>query len=363
VLQRLRDVAIVILVTMAILEVALRIHNPIYVPLRADQINLPINRVIRQVNLNNPKVDKYRVTTYNAIGLRGPDYPQHPQKFIKIFTVGGSTTNCYALTDGRTWPDLLAGTLKGASDKEIWLNNAGMDGHSTFGHKILLESHLRKYNPDYVIYLIGINDMERDDLSEYDVEMLKQGQSLRNIIVASSELLSTLQVLKRSWLAYEQGVNDVHPDDLQNMPSKHVRDEDRARYLEKQRDRYIPLYRQRVEALMAATRAAGARPILVTQPALFGRGIDPTTGVRIDDREFKARGIPASLKWDALELYNDVVREVARRGQIPLIDAAKEMPKDSKYYFDWVHYSNAGAELMAEIIRRGVQARIDAGNG
>jgi lysophospholipase L1-like esterase len=351
--------AIVCAVTAVFLEIALRIKNPIYVPLRADEIQLPVNRVLKQVNANNPKVDELAVAAYNAIGLRGPNYPEQPDKFIKIFTVGGSTTNCVRLTDGRTWPDLLATMLVGSGDKKIWLNNAGMDGHSTFGHQILLQSHLRKYKPDYIIYLVGINDMERKDLTNFEVTLIRKGQPLRDQIVAASELLSTLQVLKRSWMAYDLGVNSLEADDLTKLPVVHMNEAQRAGKLRMQREQYLSLFRRRVESLLSATRAAGARPILVTQPGLMGHGVDPTTGVRLDDLEYRGLGIPSSLKWDELELYNDVLRDIAAREDILLIDAAREMPKDSRYYFDWIHYSNSGAALMAHIIRPGVQAEVD----
>ena len=53
-----------------------------------------------------------------------------------------------------------------------------------------------------------------------------------------------------------------------------------------------------------------------------------------------------------------MVRDVAARRYAILIDAARSFPKDSKYYSDWAHYSNAGAEMMGEIVRRGLQPHL-----
>ena len=33
-----------------------------------------------------------------------------------------------------------------------------------------------------------------------------------------------------------------------------------------------------------------------------------------------------------------------------MIDLAREMPKDSRYYYDLMHYTNAGAERVADIV-------------
>ena len=94
------------------------------------------------------------------------------------------TTACVTLTDGRTWPDVLARGLAADSPRPVWLNNAGIDGHSTFGHQILLETHLKKFRPDFIVFLVGVNDVGREDLNDFDMRMLTAGLSLRNRIVA-----------------------------------------------------------------------------------------------------------------------------------------------------------------------------------
>jgi lysophospholipase L1-like esterase len=355
-----RSVVLVAAISLALFEVALRVYNPIYLPLRADGIVLPVNRTFVQTNLNNKDVDRKLVNSYNEIGMRGPSYPDQPEKFTKIFTVGGSTTACVTLTDGKTWPDLVLKRLRAQFGANVWLNNAGIDGHSTFGHRILLESHLAKYRPDYVVYLIGINDMGRDDLNEYDAGMTLEGQSLRNRVIAASEFLSTVQALYRAYRAFDMGLNHAVDHDLRKIQSVSLQPTQIEGYLRDQRERYLPAYANRVRALVERTLAVGAVPVLVTQPGMVGRGVDPVSGVTIDNLEYDIPGLSAAVVWDALELYNDVTRSVAAQYRVPLIDAAREMPKDSSLYFDWIHYSNAGAARMSEIVSRELAAVLDA---
>ncbi len=340
---------------MLLLEVALRIYNPIYVPIRSDQIKLPIDRVFTQRNTNNPKVDEFQTYRYNGIGLRGPEFPADPKAFTKIFTVGGSTTACVELTDGRTWPDQLLARLQQAT-ATAWLNNAGQNGHSTFGHLILLEQHLKKFNPDLILYLVGVNDVERDDINSFDARMIGRNETLRNRIVARSELLSTAQVIKGSLLAYDLGVNSFFPLDLHAMAEVAATDEEIAEELERHRRNYLGPYRARLEELVTRTREAGAEPVFITQPALYGGGTDETTGLQLDQLRTSRAGLPGHAEWLVLELYNDVTRAVAAQNKLLLIDLAAELPKDSAYYFDWIHYSNAGAELVAEIINKALLA-------
>lgn len=345
----LKATLIIFAVTALLLELTLRIYNPIYIPIRADQIQLPVNRVFTQRNTNNPKVDEFQTYTYNGIGLRGPELPAKGSEYIKIFTVGGSTTACVQLSDGRTWPDILLSILEDASEN-VWLNNAGQDGHSTFGHLVLLDRHLQKYEPDIIIYLVGINDVARDDLNVYDASFIGRTESIRNQIVAESELLSTLQVLKRSLLAYDLGVNSLAPLNLKTLSSVEVSAIESERTLKLHRSRYLPSFRARLEELVARTAKLGAKPVLMTQPALYGNVVDAETGLVIDKLEVSGTGLPAQLQWEVLELYNAVTRDVAATHGLHLIDLARQVPKDSSLYFDWIHYSNIGAEVVAELV-------------
>jgi hypothetical protein len=58
------------------------------------------------------------------------------------------------------------------------------------------------------------------------------------------------------------------------------------------------------------TRANGITAVWITQPALFGDTIDPTTGVDLAMAKVNGRG-NGHLEWRLLEMNNDVLRRVA----------------------------------------------------
>ncbi len=89
-------------------------------------------------------------------------------------------------------------------------------------------------------------------------------------------------------------------------------------------------------------------PVLITQPSVFGEGVDPATG--IDLERSSTYTLNGRTLWRLLELYNGVTRSTARQQGVELIDLAAEMPKDSTYYYDTYHYTNAGCARVAEII-------------
>jgi lysophospholipase L1-like esterase len=63
-----------------------------------------------------------------------------------------------------------------------------------------------------------------------------------------------------------------------------------------------------------------------------------------------------------LELYNEATRQVARQAGALAIDVAKEMPKDSRYFSDWVHFTNDGAVVLGDLVYRGLEPRLKAGH-
>ena len=54
------------------------------------------------------------------------------------------------------------------------------------------------------------------------------------------------------------------------------------------------------------------------------------------------------LQEKILELYNDVIRRDSAR--IMVIDLARKMPKNTEYFYDFIHFTNKGAEKVADIL-------------
>ena len=71
----------------------------------------------------------------------------------------------------------------------------------------------------------------------------------------------------------------------------------------------------------------------------------------MDLRRVNVNGMSGSTRWKLLELYNDVTRKVAREQELLLIDLAGKMSKSSRYYYDYHHFTNDGADVVADLIR------------
>jgi lysophospholipase L1-like esterase len=51
-----------------------------------------------------------------------------------------------------------------------------------------------------------------------------------------------------------------------------------------------------------------------------------------------------------LTAYNDQLRALAKRKNVMLIDAAEKLPKNPAYFYDQIHYNEAGSRAMAALM-------------
>lgn len=330
-------------------ELVLRARNPLGFRMRGNTLRLPANQVydIRaDERSRSDQLDAHVIHTKNSLGFRGPEPPDDFADWLTLVAVGGSTTECFYLSDGRTWPERLGARLR-TELRKVWVANAGLDGHSTFGHLLVTRQALVPLRPKVTLYLVGLNDMFADAPREFD----RVERNPWAAIADHSELAATLLNLYR-W----KRTRDI--EDLGAMP-KPVALRDRplhpvppavAERLWREQDPRLAAFRDRLERLIALNREHGIEPVLITQPSLLG-GVDPRTG--IDTRPMQVElweKLDGALAWRLLERYNDVTQQVGRERGVLTVDLAHSLPKDSTFFYDFFHMTNKGADRVGAIL-------------
>lgn len=328
-----------------LLEIFLRVFNPYPTRLKGDKIILPVNQRYEIQNTFIPTLDSNIIHTKNSLGFRGPEPPQNFKDYITIITVGGSTTECFYLSDSCDWPSVMSSELS-KNIKNIWVNNAGLDGNSTYGHIILLNDYLTNLKPKYIFFLIGCNDIEAYSSNDFERSFWR-GKSLRNIVY-ESEVISLLNNLYRSFLAKRRMMNTGYINLEKGDSLVTISKLERYSLLEYQRP-FMNSFEERLKKIINLCRTNKIEPIFITQPILFGFGIDSLSGKDLGKYKL-AENLNGNLYWSVIEGYNNVTRIIGKENQVKVIDLSNLMPKNSLYYYDIVHFTNEGAKLVGSLL-------------
>jgi hypothetical protein len=351
-----------------LLEIGLRVYNPLGLRIKGDRIMLPVSQRITITNRINPKLDSIIINTRNSLGFRGPELADgqglgkeqgltkeqglvKEQGLLKIITIGGSAMECRLLSDDKTWPFLLGRNLADTFPN-CWLNNAGMDGHSTYGNLIMLNDYVKKLRPSVVVFLTGINDVETTGPLFHDKQNTRNAYSdFGHYIFNNSELLNVALTLARGWRDQQFDNTTGAMLELDSsrrlvLPEKVIKER-----LGRQ-SHYLTGYRERLVEMADTCLAWHILPVFLTQPNLFGVGKDPVTGADLESYPTDTRdaGMNGRLMWEMLEEYNDVVRSICLEKRLPVVDLARLMPKNSIYFYDMSHFTNAGSEKAAGLL-------------
>lgn len=339
-------------VALLLCEIVLRIYNPFATYTKQGKLVLPANQKAVFENKWISQLDKEIYYSRNSLGFRGPEPTDSISKLNSIITIGGSTTECRFLSDSTTWPFLLGEALKD-SISNLWINNAGIDGHSTFGHLHLLKEYVLKLKPKYILLLTGVNDVETEKPESFDlmndnrVHFTSVNQFLKSVLL-KTEIGSTVFQFYSVRLAYKKGL--IHKEvDFKTLPDTTLS----ASYIQQQLEHqktYLTGYQTRLQEIITLCKTNGIQPILLTQPSLFGPYIDSATGIKMDTKYYPVGGNIKNnlLQEQVLEEYNNVVRSF--QNQAAVIDLSKLMPKNTLYFYDFIHFNKKGAVQVANLL-------------
>jgi hypothetical protein len=215
---------------------------------------------------------------------------------------------------------------------------------------VLLRDFVDGLHPRVAVFLIGANEIGLDASNPYDESLTPQRSGVRpvvSLLTDHSELAGLAQNLWR--VARTRSAGFGHGQiDLRTIPHLEHDAANTSATMAKFRAP-LPSFAARLAAIIEECRRHGIEPVLVTQPLLNGDAIDPATGV--DLSTIQVRGAAnGRLWWQVQELYNDVTRRTGRERGVLVVDAALEMPKDSRLFYDFMHYTNEGAAVLGDIV-------------
>jgi lysophospholipase L1-like esterase len=337
---------------LAIVEIGLRVFSPVELRLMGTEILLPYFRNY-VVSVKNPRVLEPRIVhTKNALGFRGPDMPKPFEAQLSIVAFGGSTTECFILADGKDWPSVLQRDLE-RNFRDVWVNNAGQNGHTTLGHIRMMKQHVIKFLPKVVIFLIGLNDTSfEDNNARFDSKLdlsskhnffYRYWVAGKNWLSSHSHAMAFLYQTYRQWRASKvHDLGGLLEKDFVALAHDPPSDEDVQKWKAELEGNNYNNYLKRVNELVSLARDNGIEPVFITQPALAGTGRDPVTGLSLDRL--------MSNQTVKNQLLNEKLLEFGAKNNVLVVDAAAAMPRTSRHFYDLWHYTNEGSAALAKIV-------------
>lgn len=286
---------------------------------------------------------------------------------LRIGVVGGSTVECSALAAGKRWPDVLGRVLsEGVGDRKVTVLNLGVSGTDSRAYLATVAEHAVKLDLDYLVFLMGANDLFRVGLEE---NPLQEEGAFRQVprlgakgAVLRLQLARRLRILFNRARGTEFYVADIgvgqpyfaaRVGEISTLP---VLDDEIVTIS----DDMLEDYERNVISLAALSAAHGIRPVFLTQPMLWKNEMDETeqsvdwligTVIRNGARY---RLTPESQSR-SLESLNERLLEICARERLDCVDVASRIPRSLDYFYDSVHFNENGAEEVAAVVGQAVQ--------
>ena len=306
----------------------------------------------RRTSIDLRGVSPRAVHSTNEWGLRGDPVPGNWETTSTILTIGGSTTRCLYLDNRKTWPYLLQKHLKEHA-ANVWVGNAGFNGHTTRGHLLVMDFIVAKVRPKALVFLVGVNDLalSLDEKARTEGSHYDKARYLPRRWKHPLDRLRTFHLV-RQWKALlldgatrtgESGhrTQELRPfDPGETTPIE----EELTPPLPS-----LPEYRTNLIALIEKGRELRCQMLFLTQPMLYGDG-EYWEGIQgavffIKNRNLR---ISAAAYWRMLGHFNAMLIRVCKEHNVPCLDLASKIPHSPDYFYDMVHFTEAGAALVAE---------------
>lgn len=337
---------IILIPFLLITELFLRISNDEW--RQAEQLN-----IIRDTELSY-RVDHLYKADYSEInytrdefGLRGNC---RNASDIDILTVGGSTTDQRYVDDKFTFQTHLSQNLSVYLGKEICVSNAGVDGHSTFGHISSFKDwfpNIKNLKPKYYLLYLGINDADfinnrpragYDDQSQEGIKSFLKKIELVKVMIRFRNIIDGLSPM----YAYGKHTKSIIEADKYSVTeiSKNTK-----ALTKKNAD----MFERRLKDILIRIKLIGSQPICVTQPHRF---IVAKSGVGHGfENVFSKENIEYSgLDFDfSLQEINKRIKKVC--GDKNTIDLYSQMFSNSDFY-DFLHTTPEGSKRIGNLLAK-----------
>ena len=279
-------------------------------------------------------------TSHNSLGFRNDEFSlEKPEGVYRIVALGGSSTYDVSIQDNHeTFTAQLEKILREEYGyTNVQVINAGVPGYNSWEILVNLEFRVLDLDPDLVIIYENTNDVHARlvEPSAYRGDDSGRRQAWQAPRVALWEHSALLRILSRITNRSRQvSVDDfVSSPTYLSWPFESRLYEDNLDPAEILKENPPVYFRRNLENMIAVAEAHSVEILFSTwaySPYLH---------------DYASEG----YYQQGFKENNEVVKEVATTGKIPLFDFAAVMPQDAQYWADGRHVNESGAIVKARL--------------
>jgi lysophospholipase L1-like esterase len=282
--------------------------------------------------------------TRDEFGLRGGC--RDPGE-IRILTIGGSTTDQRYIDDDATYQAVLQTKLTNYLAKAFCISNAGVDGHSTFGHIASFDEWfplIPNLKPDFFLFYVGINDAGFNDGPNHGYDDDKKNMSkFRFILQKNSAIYSMIWRVREAMSSVATfRIYAQHTKRSTNLDYSATNLSDNAQ------EKVLinaSQFRNRFQTLLEKTKAYKAKPICVSQPNLLAIKINGNSKGIPNAFEYKGKTYNGLDYNASLNELNQVMRELCLEAGGYFIDISNlDFGPDD--FYDYSHLTPGGTNKL-----------------
>jgi lysophospholipase L1-like esterase len=281
---------------------------------------------------------------HNSLGFRGGEFPQKKEidEYRMVF-LGGSTTYSSSIKDNQ---EIFTSYIQQHLDqsfptKNNLVINAGVGGYSSHESLINLQFRVLDISPDVIFIYHGPNDVHTRYLppDQYFRDNCGRRSMWRSDYVRwyhQSAFIRFALVRLGLWQApdlYRLVSSDeyVHADHRFPDIINPVTNKPFGEYVAKNKPSY---FRDNIESMIAIAKSRSISVVLIT--FAWSQGF----GSYMDSHYYQ----------EAIAEQNEILRELALKKKVFLLDLESSFPKDKQLFVDGVHLNKLGSIKKADII-------------
>jgi lysophospholipase L1-like esterase len=291
---------------------------------------------------------RYRKWQLNELGYRGPQFEKDR---IHIVTFGASETFGLYESNDNEYPRQLERDLNERAGKQAYqVVNVAYAGQTLPTATLRVPEIVARIHPQialiypspsFYIYLPSKQTVEQAQPEAAEAFELRISNRLHD--TAKDVLPEYLQTRLRT-LEIRRSIGSE--PEIERLPEEAV-------------DRF----RRDLTEMVRTLRANGVEPLVMTHATIFGaEPQNPDHAMLIAWRKFYPKLKEEGL-LDLEERVNQATREIAAQQHITLVDIARDIPPGSEYFADFVHFTDAGATVMAKNLADAVEPMVPQSSG